>query len=118
MPRRVLHYSITTVPNNQRDPDGSNKINQRKENCVIVNRFDVRPTMVIVDLVELSQRLRLSVEDLNRLRASEMLLKKRIDPRDPGSHHVVTFTRTLPKPCRRSKQKRHGKQRHQRKLHI
>src|SRR5215470_267981 len=74
--------------------------------------------MVIIDLVELPQRLGFSVEDLDRLRAREMLLKKRVDACDPGSHHVVTFTRTLTEPRRRGKQEWYGKQCHERQPYI
>src|SRR6185369_14718302 len=35
MTRRVLHNSISAVPNNQRDPDRSDEIYQWEEHCVI-----------------------------------------------------------------------------------
>ncbi len=116
--RRVLHHAITAIPDDQRDADRADQIHERKEDCVIKDRVDVRASIFVVDVIESAQRLRFRVEDLDRLRAGKVLLQKRIDARDARAHEVVTSARAAAKPRRRRKQQRHCQQADERELHV
>src|SRR5690349_8218941 len=108
MARRVLHYAITAVPDDKCDADRADQIDEREEDRVIKDRVDVRSTIFFVDVIELAERLRFRVEDLDRLCTREVFLQKRIDASDTRAHGVVTLARAASKPGSRGKQHRHG----------
>ena len=95
---RVLHHAVAAVPDDERDADRADQINEREEDRVVEDRFDVRAPVVVVNLVELPERLRLAVENLYGLRARQVLLQEGIDAREARADEVVAASRVLPKP--------------------
>src|SRR4030095_4684605 len=106
MPCRVLHNAIAAVPNDQGNAHRTDKVNEGKENRVVKDRIDVGTTMVVMSRIKFPQRLCLGIEDLHSLRARNVLLQKRINPRYARTNHVVTLSGAATKPCRGSKQHR------------
>ena len=103
-----LHDTIAAIPDDQRNPDCPDEINQRKEDRVVEDRVEVGLAIVAIDYIKLVQRLRLSIEDLNCLRAGKMFLQKCIDARNSRPDHVVTAPRTFAKPGSGREKQRHS----------
>jgi hypothetical protein len=53
--RRVLHHAITAVPDDQRDADRADQIDEREEDCVIKDRVEVRSSILLVVVVKLAE---------------------------------------------------------------
>src|SRR6266513_4574202 len=109
---------MTTVPDDQSDPDCADEINQRKEDRVIKDCLDIRLAMLVINLGEAAQEFCFRIKYLDRLRAGEMLLKERIDARDSRAHHVKATTRAFAKQGSSSEKHRDRNQSNQRELPI
>src|SRR2546423_593130 len=100
MAGRVLHHAPAAVPDYERDSYCRDEINEREEDCVIKDGFNVGVAIVVVDVIEAPQRFFFGVEKLNGLRAVKMFLQKCVDARDTCSDHVIAATRPFAKPTR------------------
>jgi hypothetical protein len=72
----------------------------------------VRAAVVVVDIVELPERLLLAIENLHGLRARDVLLQEGVDARQLRAYEVVAAARVLAEPRRGREQKRHRDERH------
>src|SRR5205814_5311137 len=95
---RVLHHAVAAVPDDERDADRADQVNEREEDGVVEDRLDVRAPVLVVDLVELPKRLRLAVENLHGLRARQVLLQEGVDARQPRADEVVAASRVPSEP--------------------
>src|SRR5437899_6647606 len=96
--RRVVHHAISAIPNDQRDSDSADEINQRKKYGVIKNCVDVCVAMFVVNTLKALNGFRFGIKDLNRLRAGKMFLKKSVNSGDARANKVVTTARVSAKP--------------------
>ena len=101
--RKAAEFLEAEGKYDHRHTDSSDKIDQRIEDGVIVDRFDVRIAIVIVDLGETPSGFLLGVEKLYGLRTRYILLQERVQLRASGTHAVKTMTGALAKPVRSSK---------------
>src|SRR5215813_7159900 len=96
-----MHDSISAEPNNQRNPYGADKIDQRKKYCVIKDRLYICFAMVVVNTCKAAQRFPLSIEELHRLRSRKVFLQECIDPSYSSADHIKASSRSFSKPGRR-----------------
>ena len=72
--------------------------NRRVEHRVVEDRRDVDVAVAAVDRVELLERARLLGKELHRRDAGDVLLQKRVEPRDQAAHLAVRLAHVLAEP--------------------
>src|SRR5215510_14777542 len=95
---RILNHLPAAVPDYRRDADGRDQVHQRVEDRVIKDRVYVGLQVRRVDVGELAERLLLAVEELNCLSARNVLLRKRVQPRNLGPHLAEALARAPAEP--------------------
>ncbi|HEV2764374.1 MAG TPA: hypothetical protein VGV38_15445 [Pyrinomonadaceae bacterium] len=115
---RVLQDQPAAPPDDERDADRADEVNEREEDGVVKNRVNVRAPVVVVDVGELAEADRLAVENLHGLRARDVLLQEGVDARQLRANQVVAAPRVLAEPCRRREQERHGDERDERQTPV
>ncbi len=112
--QRALDGPAAAEPDEQRGRQRADDFDRGVKHRVIEDRFDVGVTVLAVDGVEALVAPPFATEQLHRRHAGDVLLQKRIDPRDPDPDRAVRLANVLPEPLRDQHDERQDRERQQR----
>ena len=96
-----------------RDTDGTDKIDERIKDRVIVDGLDICLAIVVVDHAKTALGLGFGVKELNRLGAGDVFLQKCVQFGVAGTHLVKAGASVFAKPVRRGEEQRDRDERHE-----